>query len=153
MGQVSRRAPKPECISAAAARAMARALASFGQSSASGKRSARYSEMARESQIVRSPSRRTGTRFDGDTAAMAAEAPSQRRATRSSSKAAPDLTITTQGRRDQEDQALVPMISCIRLLSPYARAGAAQISPDPPRPATGASFRLIRRGVWRAPPS
>ncbi len=63
-----RRAPKPACISAHTERATARAEASSGQNPASGKRSARYSQIASESQTRRSPSCNTGTRPDGDSA-------------------------------------------------------------------------------------
>ena len=52
---------KPECISAEIERACARRARSSGHSPASGNRSARYSMIASESQIVTSPSIRAGT--------------------------------------------------------------------------------------------
>ena len=66
-----RRAWKPACISAAAERPMARAMASSGQSFAAGNFSARYSQMASESQTTRSPSFKAGTRPDLETGRMA----------------------------------------------------------------------------------
>jgi hypothetical protein len=59
MLQMLRRCWKPLCISAAAERAQARALPSFGQTMSW--RSARYSTMARESHTAVSPSTSSGT--------------------------------------------------------------------------------------------
>jgi hypothetical protein len=57
---------KPECISALTERAMARAVGSCGQPLAFGKRSATYSQIASESQIVVAPSINAGTRPEGE---------------------------------------------------------------------------------------
>ena len=57
-----RRPEKPECISALTERAIARAATSCGHMCRSGNCSARYSQIARVSQIVISPAISTGTR-------------------------------------------------------------------------------------------
>ena len=64
MVQMLRRTGKPECISAAAHRAQARALLSAGQTP--GCRSARYSAMASESHTTVEPSCRQGTSPPGE---------------------------------------------------------------------------------------
>ena len=107
IGQCVRRAVKPACISAQMLRARARAAGSAGQRCLSGKRSARVSAMARESQTARPPSTSTGTLptgFRGSTWRLNSElAAMSSKGTMISSKAMPDWRISTQGRIDQDE--------------------------------------------------
>ncbi len=61
IGMCARSAWKPACISAAIERACARAAGAAGHSPAAGRTSARYSMIASESQITRSPCLSVGT--------------------------------------------------------------------------------------------
>jgi hypothetical protein len=93
----SRMAWKPECISAQALRAQARARASPGHTP--GVRSARYSTMASVSQITASPSTRQGTRPVGEKE-WNERVPN---GTSFSSNGMPSVRISTHGRSDQEE--------------------------------------------------
>ena len=103
MGMWLRSAVKPACISWATARAAARASRSSGQRPASGNSSLAYSMIARVSQTVRSPCSRTGTRPDGETAAMASFQFSPQSRSSRSSKGIPAWRSASQGRSDQDE--------------------------------------------------
>jgi len=121
-----RRAEKPECISAAALRPSARATGSVGHSFAMGNFSARYSQIARLSQIVTPPSLSTGTNPAGDPAATMASCVvgwlSRRRWIRVSVNGAPTCLSASHGRMDQVDQTLSPMMSSMDCFSARRRS-------------------------------
>ena len=97
-----RRCPNPECISAQAERANARATGSSGHMP--GCRSARYSAIASESQTTVSPSCRQGTRADGENARFAGSgAASPRSETIASRNGAPESFVTSQPRSDHDE--------------------------------------------------
>ena len=105
MLSASRMAWKPEAISALTARAMARAARSSGQRRASGKSSAAYSQMARDSQTTRSPCRSAGTLPEGEWGSMSFVrcSPGLPRGMSTSSKGMPAWVRAIQGRMDQEE--------------------------------------------------
>ena len=112
IGNSVRRAGKPACISALAARAIARRSPSAGQSRASGKRSAAHSQIARLSQIARPSTFSTGILPEGEPASRMASAVSSRRSrTIRSVNGAPARFSTSHGRMDQDDHALSPITS------------------------------------------
>ena len=114
IGHSPRSEAKLECISAAAARPSARAAGSAGHSRAAGCFSARYSQMAIDSQIARSPSLSTGTRPFGEPAARASALVCSVRSRISVSvNGAPLRFSTSHGRIDQVDQSLSPISSSI----------------------------------------
>src|SRR4030095_12988030 len=94
---------KPECISGLIERALARCALSAGQSCRSGWHSARYSEIASESQTVTAPASSTGTLPDGPYLRSASLEPARYRGTRTSSNTSPDCFINSHGRRDQDE--------------------------------------------------
>jgi hypothetical protein len=101
MGQPVRNAAKPECISAVALRAQARALLSVGQTC--GCFSAKYSVMANESHTVNSSSTSTGTLAVGEKDSKPVAPPPMGNGFKLSSNAMPSVRINTQGRSDQEE--------------------------------------------------
>jgi hypothetical protein len=96
--------------------------ASSGHSLAAGNVSARYSQIASESQIARSPSLSTGTRWLGECLAISAsDVPAWRSATTVSLNGCPVRFRASQGRSDQLDHFLVPTtISMASLLGERA---------------------------------
>jgi hypothetical protein len=92
-----RSAWKPECISAAAQRANARAAASAGHTPAC--RSPTYSVMPSESQTVVAPSTRQGTLPVGENALKA----SPPKGTSRSWKGIPSSRMSTHGRSDHDE--------------------------------------------------
>ncbi len=100
MEQISRNAPKPLCISAAAERAHARAPASAGQTP--GRFSATYSTIASESHTVRSPSRRHGTLPLGEPPSLFAVKFAPKTCSRSWN-GMPSSVSRIQGRSDHEE--------------------------------------------------
>ncbi|MNT53037.1 hypothetical protein D3C72_1901030 [compost metagenome] len=103
IGMAWRIAEKPLCICAASERARARAFASFGHSCASGRCSATYSQMARESQTAKSPSSSTGTKPAGDTAPTWRVNASVKNPSFCSVKATPVARRAIHGRKDHEE--------------------------------------------------
>ena len=107
IGQAERSAWKPACMRAQALRARARARASEGHRPYCGKRSARYSAMARVSGTTRSPSISTGTVPAGLTGRIVRlkldSGPKPSKRTITSSKSMPAWRISTQGRIDHEE--------------------------------------------------
>src|SRR5579859_5933058 len=103
MGRLLRSSAKPACISLLTALAWARAAASFGQSWASGKASAKYSQIARDSQTSILPWRRNGTLPEGECFRIFALLSFWSRTTRDSSKGLPVCFRASQGLRDQEE--------------------------------------------------
>ncbi|MNL03908.1 hypothetical protein D3C87_1244570 [compost metagenome] len=103
IGSWLRTLAKPECISAQTERASARAAGSAGQRAFSGKRSARYSEIDRESQTVMSPSTSVGTLPAGEYWAICAAKPGVPSRTGISSNAMPAWRSSSQGRSDQDE--------------------------------------------------
>ena len=98
-----RSAEKLECISFETERAIARADGSFGQRFASGNFSARYSQIASDSQIVSSSSFRVGTKPLGECLKISARVSGRSSGITISSNAAPDFFSTSHGRIDQEE--------------------------------------------------
>jgi hypothetical protein len=115
IGSDSRRARKPECISAAHERARARAAEFSGQRPASACRLARDSQIARLSNITASEAtsliRSTGTRAEGESARIRVFDSGRLSGTRISSNEAPVAFNANQALRLQLDQFLVPIIS------------------------------------------
>src|SRR5690606_12997710 len=107
MEQCSRSAPNPECISAVAQRAQARAATSAGHTARCF--SARYSAIASESQIVYEPSTRQGTLPEGENFLNELQLEPASNGTRRSSKSRPSSRISTQERSDQEEEFLLAM--------------------------------------------
>ncbi len=105
--QCVRSAVKPECISAHTLRARARCCRSRGHSGAWGNFSARYSQIASESQMAKPSSTSTGTRPPGltcSTSCLNCELPSKEsKRTLRSVKGSPACFISTQGRMDQDE--------------------------------------------------
>jgi len=101
MPQVVRSAWKPECISAAADRAQARAAASAGQTPAC--RSPTYSVIDNESQTVVAPSTRQGTLPVGEKTRNASGFCGPPKGTSTSRKGIPSSVINTQGRNDHDE--------------------------------------------------
>src|SRR6188768_2400181 len=99
--QASRKAKKPECISALAHRAQARAVASAGQTPAW--RSARYSVMASESHTVVLPSTRQGTLPVGEKPRNASGLAAPPNGTRFSRNGMFSSRMSIQGRNDHEE--------------------------------------------------
>ncbi len=99
----SRKAPKPLCMLAHRQRASARSATSRGQSASSGKRSAKYSPMASESQMRRSPSSSTGTFATGERGDNCAANSGVSSQCWRSSKGMPKAVIATQERMDQDE--------------------------------------------------
>ena len=103
IGQARRSGTKPACISDEIARACARAAGSAGQSCAAGKRSARYSRIASDSQTWMPLSSSAGTLpvpeiFD--TRGLKSAASSE---ITTSSKAMPATFMAIQGRNDHDE--------------------------------------------------
>src|SRR3989440_12009465 len=98
-----RSAGKPECISAHADRAVARATVSAGHPRVPGCVSARYSRIASESQMRISPSTSTGTFPDGEYLSTRSLEPAWYREMQTSSNAIAFCFMNSQGRRDQEE--------------------------------------------------
>ena len=96
-----RSTPKPECISAAAQRAQARASGSAGQTPAC--RSARYSTIASESQTTVPPSSRQGTLPVGENARNLPWLPPSLKGTSFSSNGMPSVVSRLQGRSDHDE--------------------------------------------------
>src|SRR5690348_12987310 len=96
-----RKALKPECISAAAQRANARAFACEGH--ARGCRSARYSVIASESQTVVSPSTRHGTLPFGEKSRNAPQFEPGANGTSFSSNGMSSSRIRIHGRNDHDE--------------------------------------------------
>ncbi len=103
MGKWLRRAENPACISALTARATARASGSSGHIRAAGKRSARYSPIASDSQMTSSPWCSAGTRAEGEWRRMVVRVVASRSCTSTSSKLAPLSFSISQPRSDQEE--------------------------------------------------
>src|SRR3972149_6984924 len=101
MEHLPRSSKKPECISAAALRAHARAAASTGQTWAC--RSAKYSTIESESHTSNSPSFRQGTLPDGDTSAMESCPGASPKGMRVSVNGMESSRFSTQGRKDHEE--------------------------------------------------
>ena len=101
MLQVLRSAPNPECISAAAHRAQARAAGSAGHTP--GWRSARYSVMASESHTTVAPSWRQGTFPLGEMARKPPSGPGGPKGRSRSSKGMPRVRSSTHGRSDHDE--------------------------------------------------
>ena len=83
--------------------AIARAATSCGHRCFSWNCSARYSQIARLSQIVMSPATSTGTRPAAEYSAMRLEVSGVSSRTRTSLKGMPKATIATQGRIDHDE--------------------------------------------------
>ena len=98
-----RRPAKPECISAQTERAIARAATSCGHRCLSGNCSARYSQMARLSQIVISPAISTGTRPAPEYSAMRVAVSGWSSSTRTSWNGMPNAVSATHGRIDHDE--------------------------------------------------
>ncbi|OWK20489.1 hypothetical protein AJ88_29350 [Mesorhizobium amorphae CCBAU 01583] len=96
-----RSAVKLECISAAAERAQARALASTGQTP--WWRSARYSTMASESQTAQPSSTRHGTRPLGENGRYKFQLDPVGNGVRRSSNGMSRVRISTHGRSDHDE--------------------------------------------------
>ena len=103
MGSCARSAGKPECISAAAQRASARASGSRGQPRPSSQVSLAYSQIASESQTTRPAWCSTGTLPVGERSGIARRNSSESSASRRSSKATPKCVSSSQGRSDHEE--------------------------------------------------
>jgi hypothetical protein len=99
--QQLRNSLNPECISAAALRAQARALESAGHTMRC--RSARYSAIARESHTAHSPSTRHGTLPLEEILPKPLQLEAAPKGIRCSWKASPSSRISPQARRDQEE--------------------------------------------------
>src|SRR5258708_4884455 len=151
----------PECISALTLRAWARAAASGGQSCFFGCFSARYSQIASESQTVRLSSCSTGTLPAAEYCRIFCLAPLSYRDTRISSKPMPACLISSHGRNDHDEYALLPITRTgldIGFLLRQARHDAlttANVEPSIARPGRGvqpiqAGPRLHRRGASTA---
>ena len=102
IGMAWRSALKPECISAHTDRARARSPGWAGQTPCSGKRSARYSTMARVSQMTSSPATSTGTRPAGEIREISSWNPGEKRSWRSL-KGMSSARISSQGRSDHDE--------------------------------------------------
>ena len=98
-----RSAAKPECISAHTQRAIARAATSCGHMFFSGNCSARYSQIASESQIVMSPASRIGTRPADEYWAIRAAVSGRSSRMRISSNGMPNARMATHGRIDHDE--------------------------------------------------
>ncbi len=109
MESARRRGRKPEWTSETMLLAMARWVGSWGQRD--GTFSARYSQMARESQMTTSPSQRTGTFLVGENGKISCLNELDRWSNSISSKGNSENLTTSQGRIDQDDVALFPIIS------------------------------------------
>ena len=132
MGQCSRRAWKPACISAETLRARARAAAALGHSD--GWVSARCSMMARLSQTTRPPpTSSAGTLPEGEHSRICALASGARKSMSISSKAMPAWRMASQGRRLQLDAFLLPITNFIGHATPECPPGRAQNYRDSPR--------------------
>ena len=118
IGRVDRNAPKPECISAAAAHATARAVGSSGHKPAVGCCYAKYSAMASGSVINRSPSCNTGISPLGECFRINSPRSSVWKGMKISSKMAPDWRVDSQPRSDQDEQFLLPTISLYPFMLP-----------------------------------
>src|SRR6185295_15986803 len=118
MGQCSRSAWNPECISAETLRASARAAAALGHRA--GWSSASSSMIARLSQTTRPPpTSSAGTLPEGECSRTCPLASGARRSMLISSKAMPARRMASQGRRLQLDVFLLPMTSlCAMRCSP-----------------------------------
>jgi hypothetical protein len=97
IGIALRRSVKPECISALTERAIARATTSCGHRCFSWNCSARYSQMARLSQIVISPATSTGTRPAAENSRCWVAVSGWSSSTRTSWNGMPKAVITTHG--------------------------------------------------------
>jgi len=91
----------PECISAAALRAQARASGSAGQ--IPGCRSARYSAMASESQTTVSPSMRHGTLPLGHSFRKLSQRDASPKRSKRSVNSIPRSRMSTHGRSDHDE--------------------------------------------------
>ena len=113
IGQCSRKAWNPECISAETHLACARAAASLGHSAAWEWRwvSARNSRIARLSQTTRPSASSAGTLPEGECRRICALASGARRSMLISLKAMPAWRMASQGRRLQLDVFLLPITS------------------------------------------
>ena len=99
--QMLRNVAKPECISAAAQRAHARASAPAGHRP--GWRSARNSLMPSESQTTVSPSRRQGTLPEGEKARKASKLEPRANGRMCSTNGMARARNSTQGRSDHDE--------------------------------------------------
>ena len=117
--QSVRRLAKPECISALTDRASARSRESLGQSCAWGNFSCRVSQMARESQMVVSPSISAATRPLGEYLRICCAVSGRSRPITTSSNGAPVSLRASQGRIDHDEYCLFP----ITIFSMASRSG------------------------------
>lgn len=107
----------PECISAVTDLALALALLSLGQSPFSAYFSAKYSAMLRLSQILRSPSFKTGTFLEGEYLSIMAAYSGVNSFKEISSKGIPNWVSRIHGRKDQEEMFLFPITSFRSLIT------------------------------------
>ena len=103
MGMFARRSRNPECISAQAERANARAAASFGHTPFSGNHSCSASAMASESQINWLSRHSTGTRREGDQRSISASHSALWKRSFFSVNGMPSCFNSTQGRMDHDE--------------------------------------------------
>jgi hypothetical protein len=106
-----RSAAKPECISAETERAFALNARSVGHSFAAGAISARYSQMASESQTRTAPSVSAGTRPDGECGAIFAFVSGSSSVILISWNGMFATFAASHGRRDQDEWFLLATIS------------------------------------------
>ena len=103
MGKCRRSGTKPACISAAIARAYARAAGDCGHSFAAGNFSARYSTIASDSHTWTSASASTGTLPLPETAPTRVLKSTASSETTSSSNGMPATCMASHGRKDHDE--------------------------------------------------
>ncbi len=106
--QSLRKLEKPACISELIDRASARAAGSWGQRPGLGNFSARYSQMASDSQMVSAPSISAGTRPLGEYFRMFCAVSGMSSPTTTSSNGAPVSRSASHGRSDHDEYFLFP---------------------------------------------
>src|SRR5262245_48970030 len=129
IGQAARSAPKPECISAVSARATARSAASAGQPRPPASSEA-YSQIAIDSQTMRSPWTRTGTRRVGENLPISDSNSGVSSGICCSSNARPRWRSSIQARNDQALYLRLPRTSARRLMRPRLRVPARGVNPS-----------------------